>query len=99
MSSAFIKQVGSSVHTRWVGYTGLAVGGASIIASVRSLFALLSSPMFIEQLYEASKTHHDPTGSIARLVAAFFGILGAFTIALLATYLGRSAFAPDKETP
>ena len=92
-----------SLNTNGVAVTGLSVGFGSIllgvIASVKSFFAILSSPSELEALYIASKTHHDPTGAVAALVGSSIAVIGSFALlfiaSLLLAYFGRPATVPD----
>jgi hypothetical protein len=77
-----------ALNTHAVGYTGLGVGAAGIIAAVSSLFALLSNPTFLFDLYTEAATRHLGKASFT-FFAALFAIVGALVVALLYAWLGR----------
>lgn len=94
-----MNSLGAKLHTKPVGAIGIVVGGGAIVASIASFFKLIEEPQFLVQLYEATKTHHDASMAVAKLAAAFIGIIGAFVIALAASYFGKSVFAPPETPP
>lgn len=83
------------LNTKSVGIAGLLTGSGAIIASVVALFKLLSDPTYLVTLYWAiSHIKHHAFGNadvfaIAQLGGALVGILGAFVLAILASYFGR----------
>jgi hypothetical protein len=98
-----VRQRLLALNTNGVAVTGLSLGFGSllvgVIASVKSFFAILSSPPELQALYIASKTHHDPSGAVASLVGASIAVVGSFTMlfiaSLLLAYFGRPATVPD----
>jgi hypothetical protein len=95
----------NKLNTRFVGITGLAIGGVSIVTAVGALFNLLSDPKYLVALTLAlhdSRAHSltDADGFVlAQLLGAFIAIIGASIVALLATYFGRPAQIPDDPKP
>jgi len=92
------------LNTRAVGYTGLAAGGASLLATIAAFFKLLSDPKYLVALYHAlvDAHHHGATAddqlALAQLVAACVAIFGGFVVAILASYLGKPKTATSATT-
>jgi hypothetical protein len=82
------------LNTRIVGNVGLVGGGLSIIGSVTFFFKVLSDPTELVGLYEAAIAHSDPTHCVARLAGAGIAVIGAFTVSLVAAYVGRPSTIP-----
>lgn len=98
-------------NTHRNGFLGLFIGGSAlIIATVGSLFKLVSEPTFLLSLYWAiSDVRHQRTSSadiqvFCALAAAVFGVLGAFVVAFLLSYFGmpytvQSSASTDAAAP
>lgn len=86
-----------ALNTHRVGFAGLVMGGASIIAALASLIHLLSTPSYLFALYWA--IIHGSTRSLTNpdimafceLAACVIALVGAFVISLLAAYFGMPA--------
>jgi hypothetical protein len=85
---------GQSLNNRIIANAGLAGGGLSIVAAIAYFFKVLSDPNELIALYEAARTHADPTGAIARVAGAGVAIVGALTVSIVAAYVGRPSTIP-----
>ncbi|HEX3456341.1 MAG TPA: hypothetical protein VHR97_00155 [Candidatus Baltobacteraceae bacterium] len=77
------------LNNRIVGSAGLIGGGLSILGAVAYLFKVASDPTELIGLYEAAMTHSDPSGAVAKLAGASIAVVGAFTVSLVAAYVGK----------
>jgi hypothetical protein len=91
----------NALNTKAVGFAGLGIGAASIIAAVAALFKLLSDPHYLIALAHAIANAHAGTATddnwytLAQLAACAIAIFGAAVVALLSAYLGRPAQISD----
>ncbi len=89
-----------NVNSHAVGYAGLAIGAGSIIGSIAGFFRLVSDPTYLDALFVLAMHAHRhamtaaDTQTLAQLCAAFLAIVGAFVVALLASYFGRPVTVP-----
>jgi hypothetical protein len=90
------KTLGQRLNTPIVANTGLIGGGISIVAAVAYFFKVLSDSNELIWLYEATKTHTDPNGALAKLAGAAIAVVGTTVVSLVAAYLGRPSTIPPK---
>lgn len=94
-------------NTYRVGFAGLAIGGAAIIASVAAFFRLLANPPYLIALYwalEHVRAHDAATlpadlATLAQLAGALVAIGGAVVLALLMSYFGMPSSVGHAASP
>lgn len=89
---------------RGAAIAGLALGGASIVASVYAFFQLLSTPTYLTALayavahVRAGAASRDDVFAFAQLVGAIIAIIGALVTSHLLCYFGLSGAAAANAT-